>query len=228
MIKNLKYLLIDPSCYSCDNILTSQEEFICFSCLSRLVETNFHHTPTENELYYRLAGRVSLAGATSLYYFDKEGTLQEIIQQIKYHSAPHLGEFLGKKLAKTVSESSFLSGKEVVLPIPLHWKKRFHRGYNQTEFIAKGFAQQANLKMNPHILKRRKNTQTQTKLSVLSRWNNVAKAFTVSQQSPPSVVLIDDVITTGSTLEACIRALQSSSHPPKNIKIASIGMARNS
>ena len=228
MIKNLKYLLTDQSCYGCDKILSTQEDYVCFSCLSKLEPTHFHLTPTENELYYRLAGRVPLHGATSLYFFDKQGTLQKLIQQIKYHNAPYLGEFLGRQLALSLKGSSFLRGNELVIPIPLHWKKRLSRGYNQAEYIAKGFSAVCGLEMNPHILKRQKATQTQTRLSLLSRWTNVEDAFYATQECPPSVLLIDDVITTGATLEAAIRALMAFPLDPKNIKIASIGMARNS
>lgn len=228
MIKNLKYLLVDQSCYSCDKILSSQEDYICFSCLSKMEPTHFHLNPTENELYYRLAGRIPLTGATSLYFFDKQGTLQKLMGQIKYHNAPRLGTFLGKLLAQSLRESSFLSGDEVVIPIPLHWKKRLSRGYNQAEYIAKGFSEACGLEMNPHILKRKKSTLSQTRLSLISRWNNVAEAFSADQKCPPSVLLVDDVITTGATLEASVKALLALDQGPENIKIASIGMARNS
>ncbi len=228
MIKNLSSLFVSQTCYGCEGSLTSQEDFICFSCLSNLQETNFHLSPTENELYYRLAGKVPIQGASSLFYFDKQGTLQSLMQHLKYKDAPHLGTFLGESLARALKGSLFLDEVEAVIPVPLHWKKKMKRGYNQTEYIAKGFQRISQIPLRGKLLKRIQHTQTQTQLSNSSRWDNVSKAFEVKKACPPSILLLDDVITTGATLESCIKALLKSPVPPQEIRVASIGMARNS
>ena len=228
MIKNLGALFVSQSCYGCEGSLTSQENFICFSCLSNLQETNFHLSPKENELYYRLAGRVPLQGASSLFYFDKRGTLQNLMQHLKYKDAPHLGTYLGESLARTLMESPFMDNVDAVIPVPLHWKKKMKRGYNQTEYIAIGVQRISQIPLHRNLLKRIQQTQTQTQLSNLSRWDNVSQAFEVKKACPSSILLLDDVITTGATLESCIKALLKSPLPPKEIRVASIGMARNS
>lgn len=228
MIKHLTSLFISQSCYACDQALTSQERLVCFSCISHLQATNFHTKPRENELYYRLAGRVPLQGASSLYYFDKKGTLQTLIQQLKYKGATPVGTLLGELLASSLMDSDFLHGIEVVIPIPLHRSKKLQRGFNQSEYIAKGFSGLSSIPMNTTLLKRNQKTLTQTKLAPTTRWKNVSKAFEVKKASPKSVLLLDDVITTGATVEASIRALLSSPVPPQEIKVVSIGMARNS
>ena len=228
MIKHLATLFISQNCYACERALTSQERWVCFSCLSHLQPTNYHISPQENELFYRLAGRVPVQGASSLYYFDKKGTLQTLIQQLKYKGATPIGTFLGEMLANSLLDSDFLSGVEVVIPIPLHRSKKMKRGYNQTEYIGKGFSALSAIPMDTKLLRRRHRTQTQTKLSPSTRWENVSEAFQVSKSCPKSVLLLDDVITTGATIEASIRALLKGPLPPQEIKVVSIGMARNS
>ena len=228
MIKHLTSLFISQSCYACDRALTSQERLVCFSCISLLQPTNFHTTPRENELFYRLAGRVPLQGASSLYYFDKKGTLQTLIQQLKYKGATPIGIFLGELLAQSLLDSEFLTGVEAIIPIPLHWSKKLQRGFNQSEYIGKGFSKLSGIPMDTALLKRSKKTLTQTKLAPGTRWENVSEAFHVNKACPNSVLLLDDVITTGATVEACTRALLSGPVPPQEIKVASIGMARNS
>ena len=228
MIKELRSLWVAHTCYACNTPLSSQEAYICLSCQSMLQPTQFHESPLENELYYRLAGRVKLDGATSLYYFDKKGTLQTLIKQLKYHDAPNLGTHLGKMLGKTLEKSPFLEGIDAIVPIPLHWKKQITRGYNQSAYIARGISRETMIPVAGDILKRKRKTRTQTRLSTSSRWENVAQAFEVVRPCSQGILLIDDVITTGSTLEAAMRAIWSHTHPPQKIKVASIGMARNS
>jgi len=228
MIKNLRSLWVAHSCYGCNSALSSQESFICLGCQSLLQPTQFHEQPLDNELFYRLAGRVALQGATSLFYLDKKGTLQTLIKHLKYQDAPHLGTYLGKMLGKTLKDTPFLAGIDAIVPIPLHWKKRITRGYNQSEYIARGVHHTTGIPVYPDLLKRTRKTRTQTRLSTTSRWENVAQAFEVTRACPAGILLLDDVITTGATLEAAMRSLWFHPHPPQIIRVASIGMARNS
>lgn len=228
MIKHLSSLFISQNCYACEQALTSQERLVCFSCLAQLQATDFHTTPCENELYYRLAGRVPIHGATSLFYFDKKGTLQTLIQQLKYKGATPLGTYLGELLAESLLDSPFLNGMDAIIPIPLHWKKKLKRGFNQSEFIGKGFSKISSIPMDTRLIKRSQHTLTQTRLSPVTRWKNVSEAFVVDKACPTSILLLDDIITTGATVEASIRALMASPLPPEEIKVVSIGMARNS
>ena len=227
MFQDFLNLFIDTSCYGCKQPLTSQEKAVCLSCLGRLQETYFHLTPVENEAYYRLAGRVPMDGATSLFFFDKKGTIQELISVLKYKNAPQLGQFLGKYLAETLQSSSFLTGKEMILPVPLHPRRELTRGYNQAEEIAKGLATVSGLPISRKLLRRRFSTKTQTKKKGEDRWENVKSAFESVPHLPDEVLLIDDVITTGATLVACIQAMVTAPKPPQRIVVASIAMARS-
>jgi ComF family protein len=225
-IKSLSSLLFSQTCYGCEQMLIQQEKLICFDCLSQMEKTNFHLQQEQNELFYRLAGRVPISGATALYFFDKKGRLQRLIKALKYQDAPHLGTRLGHLLGYELQDSSFIQNTDTIIPVPLHRNKKIARGYNQAEFIAKGIAESLNLKVDTQALVRKKATLTQTRKNAEARWENVGEAFACKSSVGQHILLVDDVITTGSTLVACIHALMASSTPPESIQIASIGMAR--
>lgn len=225
MIQELNRIIFDPSCYACDRLLTIQERHICLYCLSQIEETHFHLKAVENELYHRFAGKFPLAGATSLYFYDKAGRFQTIMQALKYQESPQIGSFLGAYMGVRLMESPFLDGVDMILPVPLHWTKLAKRGYNQAEMIAKGLAKVTGIPANREILFRRRKTQTQARKTGAARWQNVAHAFGVRGELPKGILLVDDVVTTGSTLEACARALLEVA-PEVQIRIACLGMAR--
>jgi len=229
MLNALKSLFVHEVCYCCRNLLTSQEKCVCMTCLSQLQPTHFHLTPQQNELYYRLAGRIPLSGAMSFYYFDKKGRLQHLIRQLKYHDAPEIGVHLGILYAEVLAICPWINNLDAILAVPLHWKKKIIRGYNQSDFFAQGLAQKLSVPFYPHILSRNQFTLTQTKLSGSQRWSNVKTAFSFTPpESPPeTLLLVDDVITTGATLEACVRAILSNPAYQPRIYVASIAMARN-
>jgi len=225
MIRYLKSLLVRQDCYACERPLTQQESYICFDCLGQMEPTHFDLHPTENELFYRLAGRVPLAGAASLYYFDKAGRLQTLMQALKYEDAPQIGLQLGKILGQQLRNSRFAGEVDSLIPVPLHSSKQRKRGYNQAEYIARGISDQLGIPVRNDLLFRIQKTASQARKAGRARWENVAHAFEAFPNQPKSVLIIDDVITTGATLEACMRALLSTPHPPE-IRVASIGMTR--
>ncbi|MCI4671940.1 MAG: ComF family protein [Bacteroidia bacterium] len=227
MIKELNRIIFDSSCYACNRTLSIQERHICYYCLAQIEETGFHHFPQNNELYFRFAGKFPLEGASSLYFYDKAGRFQKIIQALKYKESPQIGSYLGMNYAESLLESSFLDGIREIVPVPLHWTKRARRGYNQAEQIAKGISKISGIPYSIRSLIRKRRTQTQAKKKGDARWRNVSGAFVVKRDLPDSVLLVDDVVTTGSTLEACAKALINAS-PNIKIKIASLGMARRS
>ncbi len=227
MFHHFLNLFIDNSCYGCGQALIGQEKAVCLSCLSQLQETHFHLSPSENEVFYRLGGRVPIHGATSLYFFDKKGTTQRLIQALKYKDAPQLGVFLGKCLGETIADSPFMTGNETIVPVPLHPRRQLERGYNQAAEIAKGLAETTGLPLESKLLRRRFWTKTQTRKKGDERWQNVKSAFEPNPSQPRELLLVDDVITTGATLVACIKALMKTEHPPHRIAVASIAMARN-
>ncbi len=222
----LSSLFFSQSCYGCDQQLIRQEKLICFDCLSQMEKTGFHMQPEQNELFYRLAGRVPMEGATSLYFFDKKGRLQQLIKALKYKDAPHIGLRLGQLLGHELADSAFMEAVETIIPVPLHRSKKIRRGYNQAEFLARGLASWLEKEVDTSSLIRQFATLTQTRKNAEARWENVGGAFLCKKSIPQHILLVDDVITTGSTLVACIQALISAPEPPLSIRIASIGMAR--
>jgi ComF family protein len=226
ILKSLAALFTLQTCYACEENLTIQEHFVCFNCLGQIPATHFHCKPTENELYYRLAGKVPLAGAMSLFYFDKAGKLQRLISQIKYKNALPLARYLGEYYGHVLQSEMQFPEDTVLLPVPLHWRKRYKRGYNQALVIAGGMGKALHLKVSPGVLKRKRFTTSQTRLSGAARWENVASAFRLHGEPPRHVLLVDDVITTGATLEACLRVLFAAERPPEQVWALSLGMAR--
>lgn len=226
MLKHFLRLFVQNNCYSCGTELTKYEKCLCLGCLAQIPSTNIEEKFSDNELYYRFAGKVPIHGAYSHFYFEKKGHLQKIMQQLKYEDAPQIGLFLGELIGIHLKESDFIQHVDAIIPVPLHKKKQIKRGYNQAERIAKGMSKELELPMMPKVLKRIKHTSTQTAMSRDARWENVAAAFEVVGEVPSNVLIVDDVITTGATIEACMRTLLASVTPPKEIRVASVGMAR--
>jgi len=203
-----------------------QERYVCFSCLGQIPETDFLAAPNKNELFFRLGGRVDIAGAYSLFYFDKKGILQSLIEQLKYKNSPQIGRYLGEYCGNKIKNTEFVKGIDAIIPVPLHVRKRMIRGYNQAEQICKGLQESLGIPMVKKRLYRKEFTLSQTRKKGSDRWNNVAKAFVSKGTLPASLLLVDDVVTTGATLEACIKALQDNPQAPIEIKILSLATAR--
>ena len=226
MWKSFIRLFTSRSCLSCENELTGQENCVCFHCLSQIEQTGFHLHPDDNELYCRFAGKVPVSGAASLFYFDKQGRLQKLLKELKYNELPQVGLFLGELYGEILKESAFAAGIEALLPVPLHRQRLISRGYNQAERIARGMSKSLGIPLRDGDLRRTHKTLTQTRKGSEDRWKNVAGAFAVQAPLPRTLLLIDDVITTGATLEAVVRAMTAAPDPPERILVASIGMAR--
>ena len=226
MWKDLLNLVYVRDCYGCGEVLNEQERYICFDCLGQMEMTHFQEKPKDNELYYRFAGKVPIEGAAALFYFDKKGRLQKILQALKYHDAPFIGNMLGYLLGERLKGTAF-GAAEVIMPVPLHPSRMRERGYNQSLKIAEGVQEVLGIPIEENCLVRTAKTLTQTRKSKSERWENVSSAFGVKQPTKAQrILLIDDVITTGSTLEACIRTLQAQQNAVPEIYVACVGIAR--
>ncbi len=225
MWKDFLALFISTSCYSCERELSSQENCVCLNCYSQIERTYFESSPLENELFMRLAGRIPLKAAVSLFYYDKKGTLQKLIQSLKYKDTPQLGVALGSFMGAQLKGSELMEGVEGIVPVPLHWRRKVQRGYNQAERLAKGMSEVLDIPVVEHKLQRITGTTTQTAKQKGERFSNVANRFKLKDSLPSSILLVDDIITTGSTIEACAKAILKD-QPETEIRIASLGMAR--
>lgn len=218
-------LFFPDSCVVCGEPLLLAEENICLSCLLKLPRTN-NFLEAENVAEKLLAGRFPFEHIATFCNFTKGGILQPIIHQIKYNGRAHLGETLGMLFGRDLAGSDFLSPIQLIIPVPLHPKKQKQRGYNQAEMIAHGISKATNIPLSTNNLIRIVHNQTQTKRNKMQRWENVKDIFTVNHPEEfenKHILLVDDIITTGSTIEACAHALLTS--VSIKISIATIGEA---
>lgn len=200
---------------------------MCMDCAFQMPCTDYHDNPG-NETALRIAGRISYEYATSFAYFTAEGLLQHLLHRLKYAGRQGIGLYLGRQAGNALKASAWAAGIEAVVPIPLHPKKEAMRGFNQSALIAAGIASVLNIPVYPHALLRTRHTQSQTTMTREERVLNVRDAFICSGQPripQTHLLLVDDVLTTGATLEAATHALLR--EPGKRLSICTIGLAKD-
>ena len=220
-------LIYPRVCASCGNTLYKNEKVICIFCNYRLPKTNFHFEKNNpvSEIFW---GRVNIESASACYYFAKGSKIQHLIHQLKYKGKKEIGIFIGKQYGLDLIDSPQFNTVDIVIPVPLHRKKQKQRGYNQSEQFAIGISGSMKIELDTKSLYRKIASQTQTKKSRFKRWQNVSEIFDVRQTDSligKHILLVDDVITTGSTLEACANALFKV--PDVRISVAVIALAAN-
>jgi ComF family protein len=209
ILKNFAALAFPDTCCACGTILFAQETHLCLHCRALLPKTRFHKD-RENQLTKIFWGRLQLETGTSLYYFQKGGKVQRLIHQFKYKGNTKLGFYLGQLLGRSIKSSSHYKDIDCIIPVPLHPKRERRRGFNQSAVIAGGIASSLSVSCPTHLLVRKEYTETQTRKNRFNRWQNVAEVFETPEPDAlinRSVLLVDDVITTGSTLESCAQKL---------------------
>jgi len=209
MLKLLLNLFFPKLCVGCKNVLVQQEEFVCIPCLHDLPLTNLHYNDSKviSNVFY---GTAVLEHATALFYFPKKGTVRQLIHQLKYKNQHEISAYLGKWLGVELKECSYYDGVDVIVPVPLHKNRMKVRGYNQVEGFGRTLAINLNAEYNDTTLLRIKNTSTQTVKDRLTRSRNVQTIFEVSELNTlkgKHILLVDDVITTGATIKACVNEL---------------------
>lgn len=220
-LEGLSHLFYPKLCIVCRSSLVLQEDVLCLSCENELPLTNFHSFKN-NETAIRLSGRFPFVQATSLAYFHEDGMLQYLMHQLKYQQQQQIGLYLGKQLGKVLLAANWKV--DGVLAVPLHKKKEVTRGYNQCVIIGAGISQQLNIPLLDKIIVRTKNTASQTQKNRQERLNNVKDAFAVKNiPKQKHLLLIDDVLTTGATIESC--ALELLKIEGMQLSIATVGLA---
>lgn len=210
-IQDINSIIYPQYCVACQSVLYDNEWKVCLRCLYHLPKTKFHLDP-ENAVVQKFWGKVIVENATAHYFFQKSLRMQKILHHIKYKGEYQLGTLLGKIAGNELIGTDF-ARVDYILAIPLHEKKLKERGYNQSEAIAKGLSVSLNV---PHVengLVRMINNQTQTRKNRFERWVNTNDIFAISPDntidfSGKHVLLVDDVITTGSTFESCVEAIK--------------------
>ena len=213
------YKLFYPAvCAGCSRVLLRGEDVLCLSCRYRLPQTNFHKQPG-NPMEKHFWGKVDFERAAAFVHFHKSNSVQRMMHMLKYRGRRDVGYYLGKLYAGELKTTEPFSNADVIIPVPLHPSKQRRRGYNQAEVIARGLSDGLNIPCRTDLLVRSHNTATQTRKSRVERWVNVSKIFAFTQPGAldgKRLMLVDDVVTTGSTLEACAKVIQQNN---KNVKI---------
>jgi ComF family protein len=207
----LTELIFPRLCVTCGDKLIEQEQSICLHCLHHIPRTNFHLEP-ENRVAQLFYGRVKIEFATSFFYFSKGSKYQSLLHNLKYKGMKELGTEIGKHFGIDLLQSDDFSSVDLICPVPLHPQKEKKRGYNQSWWIASGIASQMQKTLSADNLKRVTATETQTRKNRFERWQNVEGIFELNDPeafSGKHILLVDDVVTTGSTLEACAQAILS-------------------
>ena len=196
-------------CGGCNAHLRKYEGDLCLICLYSLPKTyywDYPITPIE-ELF---KGRLKVSSACSLLHFEKMSVTQRLMHRLKYDGKTSIGVELGRAFGLILKEKKWYSDVDIIVPGPLHFTKLARRGYNQSTTIANGLAEVYNVRVSPHALKRMVNSETQTRKARYARTENVQDVFVVAEQKAingKNVLLVDDVVTTGATLEAAGQAL---------------------
>ena len=212
-------------CLACGNSLFKNEEILCFSCVYKLPKTNFH-LEEDNAVARQFWGKINFSSAASFYYFTKGSKVQHLVHQLKYKGYKEIGFHVGKLYGPELLKSPGFKSVTSVIPVPLHPRKLAKRGYNQAEWFARGLAESMKINLDVETLIRAQASETQTRKSRFNRWENVKEIFRVNdplRQAGKHVLLVDDVITTGSTLEAAGHELFRI--PGISISVASIACA---
>lgn len=226
MFKYLLNLFFPKSCAGCNSILLSNEYVICTECRHDIPLTN-HHKNKNNEVFSKFYGRIPLEFASAFFYFHKKGIVQEMIHKLKYKGHQEIGTAIGYWYAEELKNCTEINDVDFIIPVPLHEKRLKERGYNQVTTFGESLSESLEIKYNDTILTRNIYSKTQTTKSILGRSSVVESVFGVQFNKihfNKHFLLIDDVITTGSTLEACSRELLKI--PGAKISIVCIAMTQ--
>ncbi|MBP6977006.1 MAG: ComF family protein [Bacteroidales bacterium] len=218
-------LVFPEVCAACGNPLVLNENMICSSCLLHLPRTHFSQE-RDNPVSQVFWGKAEVFSATALFLFKKGSGVQHLLHQLKYNGNREIGLYLGALLGDELRVSELFNSIEVVVPVPLHPRKQRKRGYNQSEVIAEGICRTLPASVDTQTLVRVHYSDTQTKKSRYKRWENVKDIFSITSEchlAEKHVLLVDDVLTTGSTMEACAGALLKI--PRLTLSIACIAFA---
>jgi len=223
MIKSIINVFFPKVCYTCHSLLNDNELDLCTNCRNNLPVTNFHFND-DNTVLKVFYGRVKIENGTALLRFEKKGITQQLIHGLKYKGQEHIGVFLGDWLGGELKTLKAYEDIDVVIPVPLHKKKLKKRGYNQVTKFAQHIAEAFNVLYVDDVLLKVTNTNSQTLKNRLARWTNNDELFTLQNKESIAnkhILLVDDLITTGATMEACITVLQQA----ENVKISVASMA---
>lgn len=208
--KDLLNLFFPELCLLCGTTLIEGEQHICLHCLNDL---HYKHYVGQDEIHSFFWGKSAILGLESFLVFEKDGIVQQLIHELKYHNNKKLASYLGRlAFLQYKNNTDPICDVDLLLPVPLHPKKLRMRGYNQSEWIAKGIASVIHVPIETALLARKVHTETQTSRKTFERWKNMEDVFELKGDSSllqnKRVLLVDDVLTSGSTFNACANVLE--------------------
>ena len=205
LLSDFLHLIYPHNCEGCGSDTLNQDSFLCAKCLYQLPQTGFIEN-ADNPLERKLYGRLKVQHAGAGFYFSKDGLLQHLVAQLKYKNNKEMGLYLGKLLGYQLMDCKRFDDVELLIPLPLNRKKEKKRGYNQSEMICQGIASVWERPIVTDAVSRVINTATQTKKNRSDRWENVDGVFAVTNPEKligKHIALLDDIITTGASIDAC-------------------------
>ncbi len=220
-------LFFPKICSACDTILLENENVLCTICRHELPLTQYHLNP-KNEAVKKFYGKIETEHVSALLYFNKKGIVQQLIHNLKYKGHEEIGTVLGDWYSEDLKGLKLETPFDVVIPVPLHKRKFKERGYNQVTTFGKAISKNLNVPFDQSILFRKKYSKTQSKKNLLGRSENIENIFDVAfaeKNHNQHFLIVDDVLTTGATLEACSRALLKI--PGAKISIVCMAMANS-
>jgi ComF family protein len=222
----IAHLIFPRACLACKKELAPSEDHICGFCMGDLSLTYYQDYTEPTPMDKLFWGRVNVTGTYAHFNFEKNKASQEILFGLKYKNNMQVGVHFGKEIGALISKHPSFHKSSVIVPVPLHSKKQFLRGFNQSEVIARGISETSLIPIDLRLITRNKHSETQTKKGRFDRWDNVSSIFSVSDKikTIEHVTIVDDVITTGSTVESIIRSLRLK-NPALSVSVVTLAIA---
>lgn len=225
LISDFRQLFYPHYCLGCGSDLLLPPDQLCLQCVNALPHTGFADLPM-NPVELAFEGRVPFRFAYSEFYFSKGQLIQTLIHHLKYKGNKAIGQYLGALMGASLLLSPRIDIPDMIIPLPMYAAKEFKRGYNQASILCEGITEKTGIPVNTKAVTRSRATETQTKKHRIERWTNVDGSFLIPDTQllkGKHILLVDDVITTGATLEACAQAILKI--PDTSISFAAIAFA---
>ena len=225
--ESLAHLLFPNICLICTAELAPIEKHICQKCSEDLPKMHLSEETKDNPVHQVFWGRVQIEHAYAWIIYQQNAAVKSILHNIKYKDKPQLARSMGETMSKDLRDLTWVKTIDALVPVPIHPKKKFVRGYNQSEELAKGMSEVLNIPIDNHFLKRALHTESQTKKGRFARWDNIEDAFRSSknQENYQHIAIVDDVITTGATMERIIHQIHEK-NPELRVSLISLAFAQ--